>query len=160
MLGSSEGSGRNRSLGMNVNRVLYEKVIVSIVMHGSELWEMKVTERQKLNVFEMKCLRSMAGVTRLDKYRTEVVRVRTGVRNESAARVDMNVKRAGLLDYSNTATRSVFNFINNQKTQGAMSGEYGGWLMTGIPCLAKKFWNRCEKMGICIETMLQVIHPT
>ena len=26
---------------------------------------MKVTERQKLNVFEMKCLRSMTGVSRL-----------------------------------------------------------------------------------------------
>ena len=32
----------------------------------------KVTERQKLNVFEMKCL-SMTGVSRLDRVRNEVV---------------------------------------------------------------------------------------
>ena len=51
---------------------------------------MKVTERQKLNVFEMKCL-SMTGVSRLDRVRNEVVRTRTGVRRELAARVDMNV---------------------------------------------------------------------
>ena len=54
---------------------------------------MKVTERQKLNVFEMKCLRSLTGVSRLDRVRNEVVRTRTGVRREMAARVDMNVLR-------------------------------------------------------------------
>ena len=65
------------------------------VMYGSESWGMKVTERQKLNVFEMKCLRSMAlaGVSRLDRVRNEVMRARTGVRRELAARVDMNVLR-------------------------------------------------------------------
>ena len=63
------------------------------VMYGSESWGMKVTERQKLNVFEMKCLRSMTGVSRLNRVRNEVVRARTGVRRELAARVDMNVLR-------------------------------------------------------------------
>ena len=42
---------------MNVKKVLYEKVVVPTVMHGSESWGMKVTERQKLNVSEMKCMR-------------------------------------------------------------------------------------------------------
>ena len=41
----------------------------------------------------MKCLRSMAGVSRLDRVRNEVVRARTGVRRELTARVDMNVLR-------------------------------------------------------------------
>ena len=36
-------------------------------------------------------LRSMTGVSRLDRIRNEVVRARTGVRRELAARVDMNV---------------------------------------------------------------------
>ena len=52
---------------------------------------MKVTERQKLNVFEMKCLRSMTGVSRLDRVRNEVARA--GVRRELAAMADMNVLR-------------------------------------------------------------------
>ena len=63
------------------------------VMYGSESWDMKVTERQKLNVFEMECLRSMTGVSRLDRVRNEVLRVRIGVRRELAAIVDMNVLR-------------------------------------------------------------------
>ena len=78
---------------MNFKKVLYEKVVVPTVMYGLESWGMKVTERQKLNVFEMKCLRSMTGVSRLDRVRNEIVRARTGVRRELAARVDMNVLR-------------------------------------------------------------------
>ncbi|KAK7086561.1 hypothetical protein SK128_000572 [Halocaridina rubra] len=35
----------------------------------------------------------MIGVSRLDRVRNEVVRARTGVRREIAARVDMNVLR-------------------------------------------------------------------
>ena len=63
------------------------------VMYGSESWGRKVTERLKLNVFEMKCLRSMTGVSQLDRVRSEVVRARTGVRRELAARVEKNVSR-------------------------------------------------------------------
>ena len=83
VLGALKGVMKNRGLGMNVKKVLY----------GSESWGMKVTERQKLNVFEMKCLRSMTGVSRLDRVRNEVVKARTGVRRELAARVDVNVLR-------------------------------------------------------------------
>ena len=87
VLGALEGVMKNRGLGMNVKKV------VPTVMYGSESWGMKVTERQKLIVFEMKCLRSMTGVSRLDRVRNEVVRARTGVRRELTARVDMNVLR-------------------------------------------------------------------
>ena len=56
VLGALKGVMKNRGLGMNVKKVLYQK---------SESWGIKVTERQKLNMFEMKCLRSMTGVSRL-----------------------------------------------------------------------------------------------
>ena len=93
VLGALKGVMKNRGLEMNVKTVLYEKVVVPTVMYGSELWGMKVTETEKLNVFEMKCLRGMTGGTRLDRVRNEVVRARTGVRRELAARVDTNVLR-------------------------------------------------------------------
>ncbi|XP_068236980.1 uncharacterized protein [Palaemon carinicauda] len=77
-------------LNVMLNRdLLKEKVIIPTMMYGSELWGMKVTEGQKLNVSEMKRLRSMAGVSRLDGIRNELVMVITGVRKDSAARVDM-----------------------------------------------------------------------
>ena len=93
VLGALKGVMKNRGLEMNVKKVLYEKVVVPTVIYGSESWGMKVTERQKLNVFEMKCLGSMTGVSLLDRVRNEVVRARTGVRKELVARVDMNVLR-------------------------------------------------------------------
>ena len=93
MLGAVNGVMKNRGLGMNVKRVLYERVIVPTVTYGSELWGMKERERRKLNVFEMRCLRSMCGVSRLDRLRNEEVRERTGVREELADGVDKNVLR-------------------------------------------------------------------
>ena len=93
VLGALKVVMKNRGLGMNVRKVLYEKVGVPTVMYGSESWSMKVTEKQKLNVFEMKFRRSMTGVSRLNRIRNEIVRARTGVRRELAARVDMNVLR-------------------------------------------------------------------
>ncbi|XP_068206843.1 uncharacterized protein [Palaemon carinicauda] len=93
VLQAVKGVVKNRGLGINVKRVLYAKVIVATVIYGLEFWGMKVIERQKLDVFQMKCLRNMAGVTQWDRVRQEVVRVRTGGRNELAARMDMNVLR-------------------------------------------------------------------
>ena len=45
VLGALKGVMKNR-LGMNVNKVLYEKVAVPTVMYGSESWGMKVTETE------------------------------------------------------------------------------------------------------------------
>ena len=74
VLGALKGVWKNRGLETNVKKVLYEKVVVPTVMYGSELWGMKVTERQKLNAFEMKCLSSVSGISRVDRIRNEVVR--------------------------------------------------------------------------------------
>ena len=93
VLGAVSGVIKSRGLGMDVKRALYEKVIVPTVTYGSELWGMKESERQKLNVFEMRCLRSMCGVTRWDRLRNTQVRDRTGVNKELAERVDKNVLR-------------------------------------------------------------------
>ena len=41
VLGALKGVMRNRELGMNVKKVLYEKVVVPTVMYGSESMEVK-----------------------------------------------------------------------------------------------------------------------
>ena len=51
VLGALKGVMKNRELGMNVRKVLYEKVVVPTVMYGLESWGMKVTKIQTLNVF-------------------------------------------------------------------------------------------------------------
>ena len=46
VLGALKGVMKNSRLGMNVRKILYEKLVVPTVMYGSEAWGMKVTERQ------------------------------------------------------------------------------------------------------------------
>ena len=62
-----------RSVNFKAIRELYERVVVPTVMYGSEAWGLRVEERRKLDVMEMRCLRSMCGVTRMDRLRNEVV---------------------------------------------------------------------------------------
>ena len=50
---------RNRGLGIKAKKCLYEGVIVPTAMYGAEAWSMRNAERRKVNVLEMKCLRSL-----------------------------------------------------------------------------------------------------
>ena len=54
---------------------------------------MRSAERRKLNVLEMKRLRSLVGVSRMDRVRNEGVRRRAGIVRELASRADQRVLR-------------------------------------------------------------------
>ena len=51
------------------------------------------SSKTKLNVFEMRCLRSMIGVSRRDRVRNTVIRERTGMNVELSGRADKCVLR-------------------------------------------------------------------
>ncbi len=53
-------------LEMNAKRRLYEGVVVLTALYEAETWSMGAAERRRLNVMEMRCLRSMYGVTQMD----------------------------------------------------------------------------------------------
>ena len=73
--------------------MLYEGVIVPTALYGAEACGMRSVERRKVNVLEMKCLRSLAGVSRMDRFRNEEVRRRAGIEMELASRADQRVLR-------------------------------------------------------------------
>ena len=52
---------------LGVKRELYERVVVPTVTYGGETWGAKMDEINKLYVMNMKYLRSMCGVTRMDR---------------------------------------------------------------------------------------------
>ena len=54
---------------------------------------MKSAERRKVNVREMKCSRSLVGVSRIDRVRSEEVSRRAGIERELASRADQRVLR-------------------------------------------------------------------
>ena len=61
--------------------------------YGAEAWGMRSAERRKVNVLEMRCLRSLVGVSRFDRVRNEEVRRRAGIERELASRADQRVLR-------------------------------------------------------------------
>ena len=54
---------------------------------------MRSTERRKVNCLEMKCLRSLVGVSRMDRVRNEEVHRRAGIERELASRANQRVLR-------------------------------------------------------------------
>ena len=54
---------------------------------------MRSAKRRKVNVLEMKCLRSLVAVSRMDRVRNEDVRWRAEIERELASRADQRVLR-------------------------------------------------------------------
>ena len=67
------------------------KVIVPTALYGAKAWGMRSAERRKVNVLEMKCVRSLVGVSRMDRVRYEDVRRRAGIERELPSRADQRV---------------------------------------------------------------------
>ena len=83
----------NRELGMKAKKCLYEGVIVPTALYGAEAWDMRSAERRKVNVLELKCLRSLVGVSRMDRVRNKEVRRRAGIERKLSSRADQRVLR-------------------------------------------------------------------
>ena len=54
---------------------------------------MRSAGRKKVNVLEMKCLRSLVGVSRMDRVRNEEVLRRAGIERELASKADQRALR-------------------------------------------------------------------
>ena len=93
MQGGLKEMFKYKSLGMDAKRRLYEGIAVPTALYGAETWNMGARDRRRLNVMEMRCLRSMCGVTRRNRVRNEEVRRRTGVMRELSGRADQSVLR-------------------------------------------------------------------
>ena len=80
-------------MGIKAKKCLYEGVIVPTAFYGAEAWGMRSAERRKVNVLELKCLRSLVGVSVMDRVRNEEVRMRVGIEMELASRAGQRVSR-------------------------------------------------------------------
>ena len=68
--------------------IIITEIIVPIVEYRAEDGGMRSAERRKVNVLGMKCLRSLVGVSQMDRVRNEAVRLIVGIKREFASRVD------------------------------------------------------------------------
>ena len=76
-LGSNEKCLCNRGLRIKT-KCLYEGVIVPTLLYGAKAWGMRSAKRRKVNVLKVKFLRSLVGVSRMDRVDNEQVRGRAG----------------------------------------------------------------------------------
>ena len=65
-MGRADKCAENKGLGIEAKKCLYEAEIVPTALYGAETWGMRSAERRKVNVLEMKCLRSLVGVSRME----------------------------------------------------------------------------------------------
>ena len=94
--GSTESALSNKGLGITAQKCLYKRVIVPMALHGEKVLGMSTmgnAEGRKVNVLQMKCLRSLVGLTRMDRVRNEKVQGRAGIERELASRADQRVLR-------------------------------------------------------------------
>ena len=84
---------KDRYLGVNVKRMMYESIVVPSVLYGADALGLKEREHKRLNVMEIKCLRGICGATRMDKISNEEIRRRVRVQNKLSGRVENCVLR-------------------------------------------------------------------
>ena len=49
-------------------RAVYKAVVLAVLLHGSEIWVLKVQHTRRLNVFHHCCARTIPGVTRYQQW--------------------------------------------------------------------------------------------
>ena len=64
----------SRNITTNLKTRLHKSLILSIAAHGSQTWTKRDRDKDSLLMYDMKCLISILGVTRLDKMRNEKIR--------------------------------------------------------------------------------------
>ncbi|KAJ8709025.1 hypothetical protein PYW07_008851 [Mythimna separata] len=111
---------------------IYKSVIRPVIMYGSECWAVKKTDEKRLHVAEMRMLRWMCGVTRMDKVRNEYIRGSLKV-----APVTEKLKGNRLSWYGHVKRRDEMHV-----TKRVMNLHVDGWRGRGRP---KKRWMDCVK---------------
>ena len=69
----------NRGLEIKAKKCLYEGVIIPAALYGAGVWGLRSAETRKVNILEMKCLRSLVGASRMDRVGNAEVRMRAGI---------------------------------------------------------------------------------
>jgi hypothetical protein len=71
---------RKRDIPKDLKIRLYKALIIPIATYGAETWSLKTVDIRKLITFEMRCLRSILGITRWDRVRNDLVREKLNVK--------------------------------------------------------------------------------
>jgi len=78
---------RSRDISLSTKVKVYETLVLSILLYNAETWTLTEELNKRLRVFEMSCLRRIAGVTRQDRVRNEVIRSNLKIQRDIVEKV-------------------------------------------------------------------------
>ena len=103
---------------------------------------MRSAQRRKVNVLEMKCLRSLVGVSRMYRVRNEEVRMRAGIERGLLSRADQRVLRC----YGHVERMDEYRMARR-----VLMAEVSGGGLRGRPRLG---WMDGVKLALCNRGMM------
>ena len=68
----------DKIISRGVKLILYKVVVLSTLLYGCETWALTRKQESRLEVFQMKCLRRILGITLLDRVPNNIIRARYG----------------------------------------------------------------------------------
>ena len=89
---------KNRKVSMETKRNMHEEIVEPTTLYVSEAWVLENKVKNRIDVAEMSCVRSMCGVRRRDRLKNEKIRRRCGLQRSLSKRGEAAVLRRGGLD--------------------------------------------------------------
>jgi hypothetical protein len=71
----------NHSINRQLKVRIYQSLILPIAIYGSESWTLRKSDCQKLEAFEMRCLRSILSVSLLDNMKNDDIKQQLNIKN-------------------------------------------------------------------------------
>src|ERR1700744_911704 len=68
---------KRKQASVKTKMAIYRSAVLPVLLYGSETWVLSVKESERLEVFQMKCLRQILGITKFQHQRNEDIRART-----------------------------------------------------------------------------------
>ena len=77
----------SKNISKQTQMQLYQSLILSILLYRADTWTTKEDDENRLNIFEMSCLRRILGVSRLDKIRNSHIKQSLNLKTSVTDRV-------------------------------------------------------------------------
>ena len=139
----------DRRISFRVKGKVYQTVVRLAMMYGAETWAMKKAQEKKLYVAEMRMLRWMSGVTKLDRIWNERIRGTTKV-----GEISKKVQESRLKLYGHVLRREdecVGKRVMGMEVPGKEGEEDqsgSGWIASGTTCRRENCQGRTRKTGL------------
>ena len=137
----------DRRISLRVKGKIYKTVVRPAMMYGAETWAVKKAQEKKLDVAEIRMLRWMSGVTKLDRIRNERIRGTTKVWE-----ISKKVQESRLKWYGHVLRREDKyvgkRVMGCRGKDGEEDQSGGGWIASGTTCRRENWQGRTCKTGI------------